>query len=144
MTSHAQTDRSVRPNIYLSESDHTLLSAMVGSAPGAQPGATLLREELDRAVIVKTDEMPSGFANLGSFVRYEDALTGRVRTVQLVLPVAADLEQNRVSVFTPIGAALLGIGRDQAFACVHANGQVRKLRVLEVLSRGEAGTGEAS
>ena len=57
--------------------------------------------------------------------------------VQLVLPNAADIDEDRVSVFTPVGAALFGLTAGQAFAWEAADG-ARVLRILEVTDDDEA------
>jgi regulator of nucleoside diphosphate kinase len=138
MTDHSQVDPAPRPLIYVSEADHAVLSALVGSARGGQPGPTLLREELDRAVVLQDDEIPPGVSRLGSVVRYLDGQRGTGRTVRLTLPAEADLDQGRISVFSPIGAALLGIARGQVFSFIDGSGQVRTLRILDVLEPAEA------
>ena len=132
-------DAAVQPAVYITPADHERLSAMVGSIADATPGAALLREELERALIVGPDELPAGFVKLGSTVRYEDRATRTTRTVRLVLPQAADIDENRVSVFTPVGAALLGMTAGQAFLWEPEPGRVRILRVLYVSDADDAG-----
>lgn len=118
------------PVIYMTQADHHRLSSLVGSNVVGLRGAELLAEELDRAVLVDPGHAPR-FARLGSRVRYEDCASRRVREVTLVLPDAADIDQDRVSVFTPVGAALLGMTVGEAFTWT-ADGRVRELRILEV------------
>ena len=45
---------------------------------------------------------------LGSEVDYHDLDRDRVRTIRLALPQEASIDERRVSVTAPIGAALLG------------------------------------
>ena len=47
--------------------------------------------------------------NIGSQVSFRDEVTGREQTVSIVLPADADIAAGRVSVLTPIGAALIGL-----------------------------------
>ncbi len=46
---------------------------------------------------------------MGSHVEYRDDATGDVRSVTLVYPGKADIAQGKVSVLTPLGAALIGL-----------------------------------
>ena len=119
------------PVIYMTEADHYRLSQLVSSSGVGPRGTKILAEELARAVIVRPGELPQAFAKLGSTVRYEDRTSGRGRTVQLVLPEAADIDQNRISVFTPVGAALLGLAVGQEFTWEAAD-RPHVLRILEV------------
>jgi regulator of nucleoside diphosphate kinase len=121
------------PPIYVTDADHGLLSGLVGSSDDGPPGAALLRRELERAILVMPGEFPAAFVKLGSAVRYEDA--GKARTVSVVLPQAADIDENRVSVFSPVGAALFGLTAGQVFALRGQDGRTRLLRVLAVDGR---------
>lgn len=46
---------------------------------------------------------------MGSRVTFRDDVTAQVRTVVLVDPEEADLSEGRISVLTPVGAALIGL-----------------------------------
>ena len=120
------------PNIYVTRLDHHTLSAMVGAGDDGPPGAAMLREELDRALVVDEGELPQAFARLGSTVTFEDVPSGRVRTVQLVLPDAADIDLGRVSVFSPVGAALLGLTRGPTISLAADGGRPQVLRILKL------------
>jgi regulator of nucleoside diphosphate kinase len=50
---------------------------------------------------------------MGSRVRYCDGKTGDVRDVVLVYPHEADITLRRISVLTPVGAALIGLSVGQ-------------------------------
>ena len=67
-----------------------------------------LQSELDRALVLPCDEIPVGVVTIGSLVRVVDLDTGKRSVLTLVLPDEADITERRISVLTPIGAALLG------------------------------------
>ena len=71
--------------------------------------AERLAEEVDRAVVVSPEELPDDVVTLGSAVTFRDETSGSLREVVVVLPQDADIESNRVSILTPIGAALIGL-----------------------------------
>lgn len=125
------------PTIYVTEADYERLSALAGSAAEHLVGVALLRAELERAVFVRADEFPAAFVKLGSTVRFEDRSTRRRRTIQLVLPESADIDANRISVLTPVGAALLGLTAGREFTWKAADGRVRTLSILEVTDPSE-------
>jgi len=53
--------------------------------------------------------------------------------VQLVYPKEADMTRGKVSVLTPIGAALIGIRRGGTIDWPNRSGQYRSLRIVEVI-----------
>ena len=65
-----------------------------------------LLEELRSARIV--DQLPGDVVGLKSLVEIQDKVSGQKFTFQLVLPAEANVRNNKVSVFAPIGIALLG------------------------------------
>jgi regulator of nucleoside diphosphate kinase len=52
--------------------------------------------------------------------------------VQLVLPENADINTGRISVLTPVGAALIGLSPGQAMEWLGNDGKKRFLTVLAV------------
>ena len=55
--------------------------------------------------------MPGDVVTLGSEVTFRQ--DERTQTVQIVAPEEADIERRRISVLTPVGAALLGLAVGQ-------------------------------
>jgi transcription elongation GreA/GreB family factor len=92
------------------------------NAPGAarKPNPAL-REASGRDIV-----------DLGEAVVYHDPKTGRTRRVRLVLPQDVDPERGRISVHSPIGAALLGLGVDQIAEWQDRRGNRRSLRVVRI------------
>jgi regulator of nucleoside diphosphate kinase len=130
--SAARRNGQARPAIYVSAGDRLRLSALLGSSSGCTPGAALLADELERAIIVDADELPRAFARLGSAVTYEDLGSHKVRTDQLVMPEDADVDLCRISVLSPVGAALLGLTAGAEIALSPDRDRVRVLRVVAV------------
>jgi len=118
--------------IHLTESDFEILSALVDAAPATMPGAALLAEELQRAKIVTDRRASPSLVRLGSVVAYEDVASGQVRSLQIGLPKEASIDDNRISVLTPVGAALIGLAVGQVFQWTAPDGRLRKVKVVSV------------
>jgi regulator of nucleoside diphosphate kinase len=95
-----------------------------------------LRADLDRAVVVAPEAVPAGIVTVGSDVRYLDEYAGVSRRIRLVYPEDADAGQGRVSVLAPVGAALIGLAVGQHIDWEFPSGEVRRLRVEEVVDTG--------
>lgn len=118
------------PAIYMTRSDYDQLSPRANALDHTVVGQSL-QAELERAIMA-SDRSRRTFVKLGSTVAYEDVSTGAVRRLKLCLPEHASLDENRLSVLTPVGAAVIGASAGQVFTYLLANGRTRRLRVLEV------------
>lgn len=133
MTIPTQTQTTqALPTIYVTKADFEILSNLAEAAAGRALGGQVLAAEMDRAVIVAFDEAPLPFARIGSGVDYQDLTSGQARTVRLTLPRDASIDDNRISVLTPVGAALIGMTAGETFHWTDAEGRPRGVRVLAV------------
>lgn len=119
------------PPIVVAKSDLDRLRPFVAMTYRS-PVADYLAEELSRARVVDTLPDASDVVRLGSSVRFKDLRSGVARTVTLVTPNEADIDAGRISVLTPVGAALLGLSIGQQIAFTLPNGTERSLRVMTV------------
>jgi regulator of nucleoside diphosphate kinase len=121
------------PPIALVRSDAEKLTRLADHASGqfAQAGDFLARE-IDRAEIIEEFERLPGLVAMGSRVTFRDDVTEQVRTVTLVYPDEADVSAGRISVLTPVGAALIGLSVNQSIAWDTVSGSRRSLTVLAV------------
>lgn len=126
--------RSTRkPRIVINADELEHLEALAeGALKRNAPLAERLLEEIGRARIVSARKMPPNVVGIGSTVRYRDNSTGQETSVTLVYPEDANIGQQRVSVMTPIGVALLGLSEDASFFWDTVGGQRRTLTVIEV------------
>lgn len=103
-----------RPPIHLLASESDIVAALALQSEGRQPVvAAMLLEEIERAELHDPASMPAAHAGLNSHVTFIDEKTQQVREVQLVLPAEADIAKGRVSILTPMGAALYGLAADR-------------------------------
>lgn len=94
--------------------------------------ADYLERELERATIVADDALPRGVVTVGSRVQFEDRDSGVLHTVTLCWPADEDVSAHRLSVLTPVGAALVGLAAGRTIAWQNRAGVWRKLRIVAV------------
>lgn len=121
--------QSPLPPIYLLESEYEILVDAVCGSAAATPGIALLWRELQRAVILRTDEAPRGLVHLHSRVSYTDLGAPLHRTVDIAGPAETPEDgRHALSVTTSVGAALIGLRVGDRFSWASGAG-VRALRV---------------
>jgi regulator of nucleoside diphosphate kinase len=93
--------------------------------------AALLLKEIEKATIVKKDELPQDVVRLNSKVVVKEENKNKVMELILVVPEKADLHQNMISVFAPIGVALIGFKQGEQVNCSTPTGNTL-FTILEV------------
>ena len=119
-----------KPTIILGETEAERLLPLAENI--ATPRGVSLLEELERADVRPDADVPPGVAGMNALIAFAEGPGGAARTVRLVYPGEADIEQGKVSVTTPIGAALLGLSAGQSISWTEAGGRQRELSVLSV------------
>ncbi len=101
-------------------------------------GADALRLELGRAHIVDPKEVPADVVTMNSTARVEDEMTGESHQLTLVYPREADGTPGKVSVFAPVGSAMLGLRIGQSIEWQVPAGRQLKLRITGIEYQPEA------
>jgi regulator of nucleoside diphosphate kinase len=121
------------PAIMLTANDHSRLSSLVETVADTAPDVySYLSEELDRATVVAPQEIAPTVVTMNARVTFRDETTGQSRSVTLVYPQEADLADGKVSILTPIGAALIGVAEGHSIRWFTRQGEARTLTVLRV------------
>jgi regulator of nucleoside diphosphate kinase len=120
------------PNLYLSSSDHRLLSQLLAAVGNRHGNVDRLRMELTRAIVLESNAVPTTAVGLNSRVELADLDTGERETYILTLPGAADPAQQRISVLAPVGTALLGYREGDEIEWPTPGG-LRRLKLLHVV-----------
>jgi len=124
-----------RPPIHLLASESDMVATLALQAEHRQPVvAAMLLEEIERAELHDPDTMPIGHAILNSRVTYLDEKSGQAREVELVMPAEANIAKERVSILTPMGAALYGLAEGYSIDWPDLYGNLRRLRIIRVLA----------
>jgi regulator of nucleoside diphosphate kinase len=98
--------------IIINESDFNGLKDLIETARRSS-GAGLsyllaLEGELNRARVVPDAEVPKDVITMNSTVHLYDLDSRETETYTLVFPEDADISQGRISVFAPVGTAVIG------------------------------------
>jgi regulator of nucleoside diphosphate kinase len=96
-----------------------------------------LEQELNRANIVASENIPRDSITMNSKVLLKDLDLGEETIYTLVYPEDADMAKNKISVLAPIGTAILGF-REGDTIDWKVPGGIVKLRVEKILYQPEA------
>jgi len=94
-----------------------------------------LSGELERAVVVPAQELPANVITMNSRVLIE--IDGVQKEITLVYPADAKLWENKISVLSPIGTALLGYAEGDEIEWQVPSG-VSKIFIRKLLYQPEA------
>jgi regulator of nucleoside diphosphate kinase len=127
MSNNYSTQAAVR----MTPADYARLAALAAlAAAPATLGGSILAAEVERAQVVEGDAPDQHFVRLHSRIEYIDLTSGRTRVVQVVPPNEADVDQGRISVLSPVGAALIGLKTGDSFAWTGEDGRPHVLVVV--------------
>ena len=125
------------PPIYVIDTEADALYELAVSIEKSSPDvAHKLCEELDRANVLSVQDIPSDVVIMRSHVEFVDERSGDKRKVELVWPLDADMDRNRLSVMTLVGAGLIGMRKGVSIDWPDRSGEERRLRIVEVIQPG--------
>lgn len=118
--------------VIITEEDYKLLKPYLDKLPDRNEEMSLAHE-LKRAVIVTKDAFPKHCIKLNSRVSILDLDTQKVLEFAIVMPEHADIKQNKISVITPMGAALIGFRKSEEVRWKVPAG-LKRFRILDVVN----------
>jgi regulator of nucleoside diphosphate kinase len=120
------------PKIIVSDADYERLTDLATASMQRLPDvARELLSEMDRAKVVDAGAVPPDVVRMGSTVTFKSD-DGHVRRMTLVYPADESLDEQRLSVMTPIGAALIGLHVGQSISWTARDGRRHELTVQKV------------
>ena len=129
---------STRPNIIISTLDADRLEVLLESLPaGAFPGKAALEAELARADIVEPQDMPPTVVSMNSTVRFKVQGSTEEFSLTLVYPKDMDASGDKISVFAPVGSALLGLSQGDQIEWPKPGGGVLNVSIEEIVYQPE-------
>jgi len=132
--------------IQVTQADMEKLMALLGSRlklrTRDQEHLEMLAQELDRAEIVRSSDIPADTVTMHSQVLVRDLDTGGESNYTLVFPSDADIANGKISILAPIATALLGYREGDEIEWPTPGGR-RRLNVIQVLYKPEAAGDES-
>ena len=122
-----------RPPIHMLASESDMVAGLALQVEHRNPVvAAMLLEEIERAELHEAQTLPGEAVTLESEIDFVDERTNQLRTAQLVLPADANIAMGRISILTPMGAALYGLMAGQSIDWPDLDGNERRIRILRV------------
>ena len=129
---------SRKPQLILSSLDVDRLEALLDAMPAtAFPGKADLEAEIARADIVEPNDIPPNVVTMNSTVTFDMAESGKQFQLTLVYPKDLDASTDKVSVFAPVGSALLGLSIGDELAWPSVGGKNMTVRVTGIVYQPE-------
>lgn len=113
-----------KPHITLSSLDLDRIENLLEKNNSQFPGREALEAELERADVLDPKDMPPNVVTMNSTVRFTILETGKSNTLTLVYPKEMDGTPDKISIFAPVGIALLGLSVGDEFKMPSPTGQV--------------------
>ena len=128
-----------KPQIILSSLDVDRIEALLAVIPASVfPGKAELQAELDRADVVDPQDIPPQVVTMNSTVRFSMVETGKEFCLTLVYPRDMDGSADKLSIFAPVGSALLGLSVDDELAWPGPGGKSMTVQVKDIVYQPES------
>jgi regulator of nucleoside diphosphate kinase len=122
-------------NIIVTTADHAELNSVITFTGKVSERAKwelrLLENELKRAQIVPSEEVPSDVITMNTRAEFLDLESGERMEFTLVLPADANINDGQISVLAPLGTAMLGYRVGDTFEWPVPYG-IRHLKIIKV------------
>lgn len=89
-------------------------------------------EELNKAIIVTTENIDNTVVTINSIVKFTDLITNMNIQLKIVYPKNANINKKHVSILSPIGTALLGCKKGETVDW-HIAGSKKRYFINEVI-----------
>lgn len=119
----------------ISNTDYTTLKSLIVNCPQHLKSKELgqLMDELDKAEVVTDKNLDKDVIKLNSFFEAEDLSTKKTWKLMLTLPKEANLKEQKISVFSPLGVALIGFKKGMTIQWALPGG-MKNIRIVDVVN----------
>lgn len=121
-----------KPKIMVSSDDYIRLHSMLDNMPDSAAVDRLV-DELERAEIINSENMPENVVTMHSTVTFTVLSTRKTFTYTLVYPHEANSD-GRLSVLTPVGSALIGLSVGQEIEWPLDDNRKARVRIDAILN----------
>jgi regulator of nucleoside diphosphate kinase len=114
-------------------SDYTIIRSLITNLPPNQRTKEIgqLAKEIESATKVADEQIEADIIRLNSYFEVEETQSKQILKLTLTLPKQADLAEKKISIFTPMGVALIGFKAGMQIEWVLPGGP-KKLKILKV------------
>ena len=128
-----------KPQMILSSLDVDRIEALLAVIPASVfPGKAELQAELDRADVVDPQDIPPQVVTMNSTMRFSMVETGKEFCLTLVYPRDMDGSADKLSIFAPVGSALLGLSVGDELAWPGPGGKSMTVQVKDIVYQPES------
>lgn len=128
-------------DIIISSTDAARIMNCIENARSGRMSAPVnlvpLMNELNRAKLVNPDKMPEDIVTMNSKVTLHNSKTNKEMEIEIVYPQDADISKNKISIFAPVGTALLGYRKGDLVQWNTPSGIV-ELKILDIMNNHRA------
>lgn len=130
---HSKNFINMKPII--GTSDYKALKTLIANCPAELKTIEIgkLYAEIERAEKVEDHELGLDIIRLNSKFEVEDTAAKKAWSLKLTLPQDADVRQQKLSVFSPLGVALLGFKKGMTIQW-ELPGGLKNLKILNVVN----------
>lgn len=125
-----------KPSIIVSTLDMDRISALLEKATQWSAELEKLEDELDRATVMASSDMPSDVVTMNSTVCFKFVGSDNSMEKTLVYPDQVRTSED-ISIFAPVGSALLGLSVGQQLTWPMPGGQERTIEIIDVVYQPE-------
>lgn len=123
-------------NLIIEKKEYVFLKRLLNlsgyySDPTLRASLNKLSEELHNAKIVDEEVLPEDVVRFNSWVEVVSSGNGWKRKFQLVSPSNGDAKSDKISILTPMGAAVMGYARGDSVSWIFPGGQ-KTVLIVEV------------
>jgi len=131
----------VTRQIWITSFDLKRLNALLADAARlpvkGELDLTLLKAELERANVVEPQQIPQTVVTMNTRLRFRDLESNESTEITLVFPLDADIDEGKMSIFSPIGTSLLGYSVGDTIEWPVPSGS-RRIEIEAILYQPEA------
>ncbi|HSC66928.1 MAG TPA: nucleoside diphosphate kinase regulator [Cellvibrio sp.] len=123
--------RSKKMNsLIISETDYQRLLQLIEK--NDTPASEALEAEISRADIMQRKNFPADAVSMDSTVTFIDLDSNEEKTISLVYPTEANVDEMKISILSPVGSALIGLRIGGNINWPVPQGKIRRLKVIAV------------
>ncbi len=125
--------------IFITEKDYMRLNNLINTDYSDENDCLEnLENEIERANIIRGNEVPPDLVTMNSKIEYLDFTTNRTSIITISYPDNSNYVEKNISIMAPLGCALIGLREGQEILWDFPSGATKKLKIIKVIYQPEA------